>query len=129
MTQICSFYELMPAGYLIVRQADDLRSTDAYHRQFGPYYGVDRRPPFLAPDDAIREVLGIAPIPEGEFKRALTEWYETQISSTAFIPSYSRALRWLKALQSQGVRLELLYCDLALAAGAAGELQGRCEPA
>ena len=114
--------KLVPAGYLIVQEFEDLIITSDYRRSFGPYYGVDRRPPFIATDDIIRSELGVPPVTDERLSAALDEWFESRPASTGFFPSESQAVRLVDTFRSFGYRVELLYCQLALKEGDEGRL-------
>jgi hypothetical protein len=103
----------MPAGYLIVQEAEAARNSNSYFRNFGRYYGVDRLPPFIAPDPAIREMLQEPPITDVRLSEALEEWFDFRSGLTAFIPSHNEAFRLLTTFQSFDFRLELVYCQMA----------------
>jgi len=87
--------------------------TNEYRRDFGPYSGVDRLPPFAAPEAAIRQALGEPPVQDVRLYAALEEWFDARFGNTAFIPSRSQALRLLNAFQVCGFQFELVYCELA----------------
>jgi hypothetical protein len=112
---------LIPAGYLIVQEFESLILSSEY-RSMAPYYGVDRSPPFIAPDDIIRSALGVPRVTDAGLRAALEEWYECRPPSTGFIASEAQAIRLVQTFQSFGYRLELLYCQLTLKEGEEGRL-------
>jgi hypothetical protein len=123
-------FQLAPAGYLIVQDSEDARLSNPYREKFGVYYGVDRLPPFIAPDPAIRALLGQAPVVDPVLKDALHQWFESRSGETAFIRNGQRALDLLNVFRTRGFRLELLFCELACGEGeeervsAYGSLEG-----
>jgi hypothetical protein len=104
-------YNLAPAGYLIVQKS--ARLTDEYGQNFGFYFGVNRLPPFIAPDPEIRKLLGEPPVEDMRLYAVLDEWFDILSGSTAFISSRMRALRLLTAFRTCGFDLELIYCQMA----------------
>jgi hypothetical protein len=98
-----------PLGYLIV-----LSGGVRIHDTSRPYYGVDRLPPIIAPDPAIRDFLGEPLVDDPALKNALDEWMDmvTEPPFTPILRSYERARRLLDSLQSL-YALELLLCELA----------------
>jgi hypothetical protein len=122
MTKTPAPYNLAPAGYLIVQDSKQARFTNDYRKAFGPYFGVDRLPPFIAPEPEIRKQLGMPPVQDMRLYAALNEWFDIQSGSSAFIPNRTQALRLFKALQGYGFQLELVYCQLAWTEGEAERL-------
>lgn len=114
MTESIKYYRLFPAGYLITEDWQDLRRSNEYYRNFGPYYGVDRRPQLIAPDDTLRRLLGVPAVTDMRLRAALEEWFDCHPPATAFITDEAHAVRLCETLRSFGYRLELLYCQLAL---------------
>lgn len=106
-------YNLAPAGYLIVQESEQARLTNDYRRAFGPYFGVDRLPPFIAPDPEIRKQLGEPPVQDMRLYAALDEWFAIHSGGNAFIPGRNQAVRLLRVFQACGFQLELVYCQLA----------------
>jgi hypothetical protein len=106
-------HSLAPAGYLILQDSEQARLSNDYRRFFGPYYGVDRLPPFLPPETAIRQSLGEAPVQDAGFHAALEEWFDAPYGNTAFIPARHQALRLFKVFHECGFQLELVYCQVA----------------
>src|SRR5437762_616756 len=113
MIQNSTSYRLAPAGYLILQEPEQARLSNEYRRAFGPYFGVDRLPPLLAPEDAVREALGEPLVQDMRLYAALDEWFDAPYGNTAFISSRSQALRLLMAFQACGFQFELVFCQLA----------------
>jgi hypothetical protein len=113
MSQNPALHNLTPAGYLVLQESEQAMLTNEYRRDFGPYSGVDRLPPFAAPEAAIRQALGEPPVQDVRLYAALEEWFDARFGNTAFIPSRSQALRLLNAFQVCGFQFELVYCELA----------------
>jgi hypothetical protein len=103
--------KLVPAGYLIVEVAQDAstRSPMIPH-----YHGVDRLPPFIAADDSIRVALDAPMVSDSNLRKCLDEWFDLKAAPTPFISDLRTAARLVKCLEDAGVRLELLYCEVAI---------------
>lgn len=113
MSQNRTSYNLAAAGYLILQESEQARLTNEYRRSFGPYFGVDRLPPFLPPETAIRRTLGEPPIQDIRLYTALEEWCDARFGNTAFISARSQAVRLLTAFQACGFQFEFVYAELA----------------
>jgi hypothetical protein len=113
MNQNPTSYNLIPAGYLILQESDEAMRANEYLRAFGPYFGVDRLPPFVAPDVAVRQALGMPPMNDVHLHATLDEWFDSPIENTAFIAERAQALRLCKAFEACGHHFEVVYCELA----------------
>jgi hypothetical protein len=116
-------YNLTPVGYLIVRDPKEFFENDAYCREFGRYFGVDRLPGFFPPDRDIRQLIGESPVEDEDLRIALKDWFDCRSKANAFIENYFHAFCLFKTFQSFGVRLELLYCQVALQEGEGKRLE------
>jgi hypothetical protein len=106
-------FNLTPAGYLILQEAEQARLANKYRRDFGPYSGVDRLPPLFPPEPAIRKSLGEPPVQDMRLYAAMEEWFDARFGNTAFIPNRSQALRLLNVFKVCGLQFEPVYCQLA----------------
>jgi hypothetical protein len=104
-------FNLRPVGYLITQDASGKLSPTG---SAGTYYGVDRLPPFIAADPAIREALGEPPIDNPELFQAFEDYF-TMVKDvpTPFLPRYEEAMSLLLSLGASGIALELVFCELA----------------
>ncbi len=113
MNSALNSYNLTPAGYLIVQAPKQAMHANECLKEAVPYFGVDRLPPFIAPDLEIRQLLGKPVIRDEHARRALERWFEIQESINSFIPNQRLALQLQRDLQGLGYELELIYCQLA----------------
>jgi hypothetical protein len=117
MSKIPESYYLTCAGYLILQEPNEALLSDEYRRRFGLYCGVDRVPPLIAPDPAIRQAIGEVPLEDVRLAKTIDEWFDTRLGATAFIPSHYQALRLFLAFREHGFRFELVLCQLACKEG------------
>ncbi len=103
---------LCPVGYLI---AQDAAVGLSPNESAGTYYGVDRQPPFIAPDPIIRMALGEPPLDDSRLFDALDNYFnKVKDAPTPFIVQREVATSLFTSLRPGGVPLELLFCELAL---------------
>ena len=104
-------FNLRPVGYLIAQDASGrLSSTESA----GTYYGVDRLPPFIAPDPVIRKAIGEPPVDDPGLFEALDNYFDNiKDAPTPFIPERDEATSLFLALHTADIALELLFCELA----------------
>lgn len=117
MNENAAQHNLVPAGYVILRGAQEAGLSDDYRRAFGCYSGVDRLPMLLPTDAVIREVLGEPPVQDASLAATIEQWLDSRFGNTAFISSRDQALRLLKSFRACGFNFELAYCELAWAKG------------
>ena len=84
MSEKVVLHKLSPAGYLILQDSEQARLTNEHRRAFGPYFGVDRLPPFLPPDGAIRQALGQPPVQDQHLYAVLEEWFAARLWNDCF---------------------------------------------
>ncbi|HEY2841609.1 MAG TPA: hypothetical protein VGJ26_20785 [Pirellulales bacterium] len=101
------------AGYLILQVSDDAELSNDYRRRIGTYRGVDRLPPFLYPDDTVRLALNAPLVDDPQIRAALETWFEIHTDATPFLKSFSDAARVLGSMEPVGIRLEIVYCQIA----------------
>ena len=114
MSELNLTYELASVGYLIViNRAGQFAEQSQGNLQTPSYCGVDRLPPFIAPEPEIRGLLGVPPIKDERFFDLVTEWFDARSAASAFIVSYAVAARLFERFTSFGMPFELLHCQLA----------------
>jgi hypothetical protein len=107
-----SEYTVTPLGYLIVERCDRL-TAPGYDQTFASYYGVDREPYFIAPNESIRLALGEPLVEDSELHNALQIWYNMQLDRAYFFTRFNFAIELMRRFRSHAYDVELIFCHLA----------------
>ena len=99
---------LAPAGWLILLTAEAARLANEYRRRFGPYFGVDRLPPFVYP------IVGEEQTTDRPGHALIEEWLGARSEKTAFINNLRIATSLATRFFELGYSIELAYCEVAL---------------